>query len=76
MVSHAPDWSLIKQIVRLVHADPCGGLHRAELAAYFNLDPYGPAMRAALGIAWRHRKVDFCGQYVVKPPLTTEGKRP
>jgi hypothetical protein len=22
-----PDWSLIKEIVRMVNADPCGGLH-------------------------------------------------
>ena len=63
-----PDWSLIKVIVRMVNADPCGGLHREELAARFGLSAYGPAMRAAFGIAWRHRKIDFCGQYVVRPP--------
>lgn len=58
-----------------VEAAPCGGLHRAELAAMFGLPAYCPSMRAALGIAWQHRKIDFCGQYVVKPPIT-ERKRP
>lgn len=68
-MSLQPDWSLIRGIVRLVHADPCGGVHRAELAARFCLPAHGPAMRAALGIAYRHHKIDFCRQYVVKSPI-------
>lgn len=75
MTRPPPDWSLIKEIVRRVEAAPCGGLHRAELAAMFGLPAYCPSMRAALGIARQHRKIDFCGQYVVKPPIT-ERKRP
>jgi hypothetical protein len=68
MVSrHPPDWGLIREIVRVVSADPCGGIHRAELAERFSLAAYGSCMKDALGVAWRHRKIDFCGQYIVKP---------
>jgi hypothetical protein len=62
-----PDWSLIREVIRQVHAAPGGGLHRRELAGFFRLPPYGESMRDALGIAYRHRKIDFCGQYVVRP---------
>jgi hypothetical protein len=50
-----------------VSADPCGGIHRAELAERFCLPAYGECMRSALGIAYRHKKIDFCRQYVVRP---------
>lgn len=63
-----PDWSLIKEIVRQVYAAPGGGIHRGELADRFSLPAYGESMRSALGIAYRHRKIDFCRQYVVRPP--------
>jgi hypothetical protein len=63
-----PDWSLIREIVRQVYAAPAGGIHRSELAERFSLPAYGESMKAALGIAWRHKKIDFCGQYVVRPP--------
>ena len=69
MVSAAPDWSLIREIVRRIEADPCGGIHRAALAARFGLPAYGPSMKHALMIAWTHKKVDFCGQYVVRPAV-------
>ena len=58
MTRPPPDWSLIKEIVRRVDAAPCGGMHRAELAAAFGLPAYCPSMRAALGIAWQHRQID------------------
>jgi len=68
MVSrYPPDWRLIREIVRVVSADPCGGIHRAELAERFCLPAYGECMRSALGIAYRHKKIDFCRQYVVRP---------
>jgi hypothetical protein len=63
-----PDWSLIREIIRTVHAAPAGGMHRAELAERFSLPAYGDCMREALGIAYWHRKIDFCRQYVVRPP--------
>jgi hypothetical protein len=68
-MTSAPDWSLIREIVRVVNSVPCGGIHRAELAELFHLPARGPSMRNALGIAWRHRKIDFCGQYVVRLPM-------
>jgi len=67
-----PSWPLIRAIVRAVHADPCGGIHRADLAARLHVPAYGEPMRTALGVAYRHRKIDFCLQYVVpgrEPPL-------
>ena len=64
----SPDWSLIREIVRQVHTAPGGGLHRNQLAERFCLPAYGECMRSALGIAYRHKKIDFCGQYVVRPP--------
>jgi hypothetical protein len=72
MVSRsAPDWPLIREIVRIVHADPCGGIHREDLAEKLHLPGRGQSMRDALGIAYRNKKIDFCWQYVVKP-LTKE----
>jgi hypothetical protein len=68
MTRPPPDWGLIREIVRQVHAAPCGGIHRAELAERFHLPAYGTCMKDALGIAWRHKRIDFCGQYVVRPP--------
>jgi hypothetical protein len=66
MSSLPPDWPLIRHIVRIVHADPCGGIHRQVLAEQLHLPTRGRCMRDALGIAYRHKKIDFCGQYVVK----------
>lgn len=63
-----PDWLLIDAIVRRVRTAPGGGLHRAQLGAYFGLPAYGACMREALFVAYRQRKIDFCGQYVVRPP--------
>jgi hypothetical protein len=63
----APDWALIRQVVRIVHAAPGGGLHRAELAEKVGLQPASPALREALMVAYRNRKIDFCRQYVVNP---------
>ena len=75
-MSRDPDWLLIRRIIRIVTER--GGLHRAELS----LPAYGESMQTALAIAWKLRKIDFCGQYVVtpgmfrKPATTTEGTRP
>jgi hypothetical protein len=65
--SLAPDRSLIRRLVRIVHKDPCGGLHREALAERLHLPARGRVMGDALGIAYRNKKIDFCGQYVVKP---------
>jgi hypothetical protein len=62
-----PDWLLIKEIIRQVRAAPGGGMHRAELAAITRLPARGQSMRDALIIAYKLRKTDFCGQYVVSP---------
>jgi hypothetical protein len=70
--ARAADWLLIRYLIRAVHADPCGGIHRADLAARLHVPAYGEPMRTALGVAYRHRKIDFCLQYVVpgrEPPL-------
>jgi len=64
-VSRDPDWPLIRQIIRIVIER--GGLHRAELAGMLGLPPYGEPVQTALAIAWKQRKIDFCGQYVVAP---------
>ena len=65
MTREPPDWLLIRQITRIVHNAPGGGLHRLELAELLHMPGRGPSMREALGIAYRHRKIDFCRQYVV-----------
>jgi hypothetical protein len=62
-----PDWPLIRRLVRIVTSDPCGGIHREELAGKLRVPARGRSMRDALGIAYRRRQIDFCGQYVVKP---------
>jgi hypothetical protein len=62
-----PDWPLIRHIVRIVYADPCGGIHRDALAGRLHLPARGRCLSDALGVAYRHKKIDFCGQYVVKP---------
>ena len=67
MSSLPPDWPLIREIVRIVCADPCGGIHREALAGKLHLPARGRSVSDALGIAYRNKKIDFCGQYVVKP---------
>jgi hypothetical protein len=67
MSSMPPDWPLIREIVRIVHNDPCGGIHREELAGRLHLPAHGRCLGDALGIAYRNKKIDFCGQYAVKP---------
>jgi hypothetical protein len=67
MSSLPPDWPLIRHIVRIVHADPCGGIHRDALAEQLHLPARGRCLSDALGIAYRNQKIGFCGQYVVKP---------
>jgi len=62
-----PDWPLIRRVVRIVHADPCGGIHREDLAAKLHMPPRGRSLTDALMIAYRNKKIDFCRQYVVKP---------
>jgi hypothetical protein len=80
VTSLPPDWPLIRHIVRIVHADPCGGLHREALAERLHLPARSRPLGDALGIAYRHKKIDFCGQYVVKPVSlclhTGDPKRP
>jgi hypothetical protein len=79
-MSRDPDWLLIRRIIRIVTER--GGLHRAELAEALHLPAYGESMQTALAIAWKQRKIDFCGQYVVrpgtfrKPATTTGGQQP
>jgi hypothetical protein len=72
MSSFPPDWPLLRRIIRIVHNDPCGGLHRAELAGKLGLPEHDPSLRRALMVAYRQRRIDFCRQYVVKPPPATE----
>jgi hypothetical protein len=67
-----PDWTLLRRLVRIVHNDPCGGLHRGELAEKLGLATHDPSLRKALMVAYRQRRIDFCRQYVVKPPPATE----
>jgi helix-turn-helix protein len=62
-----PDWTLIQRLVRIVHNDPCGGLHRGELAEKLGMPAHGEALTTALMIAYRKKQIDFCRQYVVKP---------
>jgi hypothetical protein len=71
-----PDWPLIRHLVRIVHAHPCGGIHRDQLGQMLRLPPRGRPMVDALGIAYRNKKVDFCAGYVVKPitPSPKSGK--
>jgi DNA-binding transcriptional MocR family regulator len=61
-----PDWSLIKQIVRIVNDDPCGGIHRDELAEKLHMPPGSKALGQALAIATRRGQIDWCGRYAVK----------
>jgi hypothetical protein len=63
----APDWRLIRQIIRIVHADPCGGIHRQALAEKLRLPASSRVLGDALAVAYRNRKIDVCGPYVVKP---------
>ena len=72
-----PDWPLIRQIIRVVHAAPGGGLHRGELAESLRLPAYGEPLGTALAIAYRQKKIDFCASFAVTPPATTtERKQP
>jgi hypothetical protein len=69
-----PTWPLIRQVVRIVHADPYGGAHRERLAEMLQLPARRRALSDALVIAYRNKKIDFCRQYVVKPaPVGTSG---
>jgi hypothetical protein len=61
-----PDWPLIRQ-VRIIHTDPCGGIHREDLAAMLQMPVASRALGQALMIAYKNHKIDFCGQYAVKP---------
>jgi hypothetical protein len=72
-----PDWPLIRQVVRIIRADPCGGLHREALAEMLHLPARGRPLSDALAIAYRNKKIDFCGQYAVKPvPVKTSAGSP
>lgn len=68
MSSRPPDWPLIDEIVRRVQAAPGGGMHRADLGRSLGLPAYSRCVREALFVAYAQRKIDFCGQYVVRPP--------
>jgi hypothetical protein len=61
------DWLLIRRLVRIVHTDPCGSIHREALAERLRLPPRGKALSDALMVAYRRKQIDFCQQYVVKP---------
>ncbi len=66
-MSRDPDWPLVRQIIRAVHAAPGGGMHRTELADLVHVPSYGEAFRTALMIAYKHGKgIDFCSRYVVR----------
>jgi hypothetical protein len=67
-----PDWPLIRGIVRTVHADPCGGIHREDLAEKLRLPPRSRVLSDALMVAYANKKIDFVRQYVVKPAPTKE----
>ena len=61
-----PDWVLIWRLMRLVAADPCGGIHRSALAEKLGLTPYSPEFSRAVGIAYRKKRIDVCDRYIVK----------
>jgi hypothetical protein len=60
------DWSLIRRLVRIVNADPCGGIHRDALAEKLHMPPDSKAFGQALAIATRRGQIDWCGRYAVK----------
>jgi hypothetical protein len=62
-----PDWMLIKRIIRYVDSAPGGGMHRRDLADRLGMRAWGPDTRDALLVAWSQKRVDFCGDYVVRP---------
>lgn len=66
-MSRDPDWPLIRRIIRIVYAAPGGGLQRVVVAESVHLPAYGDQLKTALFIAYRKHKIDFCGQYVVRP---------
>lgn len=66
-----PDWLLIRQITRIVHNAPAGGLHRLELAEILHMPPSSACLREALMIAYKQKQIDFVRQYVVKPVSRT-----
>ena len=45
----SPDWALICQMVRIVHADPCGGIHREHLAERLDSRGFDARWRASAG---------------------------
>jgi hypothetical protein len=67
-----PDWTLVWRLIRIVHADPCGGIHRDALAERLGLSPYSRELSHAIGIAYRKKKIDCCDRYIVKPPSVKE----
>jgi hypothetical protein len=67
-VTLPPDWAMIRQVVRIVHADPCGGIHREGLAEMLQLPAGSRALSDVLVIAYRSKKIDFCRQYIQHVP--------
>jgi hypothetical protein len=67
MTRRDPDWALIRRITRITAAAPGGGLHRTELADRAGVPAHGDAMKHSLLIAYQYKRIDFCGQWVVKP---------
>jgi len=50
-----------------------GAVRDSDLIAILDCDPV--ELRAAIGIAFRWRQVDRCGQYLVPAPRRREGRR-
>ncbi len=50
-----------------------GALRDADLLTILGCDPV--ELRAAIGIAFRWRQVDRCGQYLVPVPRRRKGRR-
>jgi hypothetical protein len=67
-----PDWPLIDRITRIVTTSPGFGLHRSELAERVALSASGVDFKTALMIAYRRKRIDFCGQYAVAPAKRRE----
>lgn len=65
--SQMTDWTLIDRLVKLVNSAPGGGLHRLELGTMPGVPDHGSHIRDALMIAYSRKRIDFCGQYVVRP---------
>lgn len=50
-----------------------GGLHREHLAEILKTDPHGKEFVSALMVAYKAKRIDFCGQYVVATVAPIEG---